>query len=129
MNKINTTGKRYLKNDSWHDDNGPIPGTPADWEPPMSDEEIEVAALSDPDAQPLTDTELKQMRRVSFAKHVRWKLGLSQREFAERFDIPVGTLQDWEQHRSEPDAASTAYLRVIAAEPGTVRQALLRVPA
>ena len=54
---------------------------------------------------------------------------LSQREFAARYDIPVGTLQDWEQRRSEPDAASMAYLRVIAAEPDTVRQALLKVPA
>jgi hypothetical protein len=32
----------------------------------MTDEEITVAALSDPDAQPLTEEQLKRMRRVPF---------------------------------------------------------------
>jgi putative transcriptional regulator len=126
MNKIVTTGKRFLKDDRWWDANGPIPGTPADWEPPMTDEEVTMAALSDPDAQPLSAEQLGQMRRVSYAKHVRWKLGLSQAEFAERFHIPVGTLRDWEQHRAKPDAAATAYLQVIAENPDAVRLALAR---
>jgi putative transcriptional regulator len=94
----------------------------------MTDEEITVAALSDPDAQPLTEEQLKRMRRVPFVKHVRWKLGLSQMEFATRFDIPVGTLRDWEQGRSEPDTTVTAYLRVIAADPNAVCQALGKTP-
>jgi putative transcriptional regulator len=126
MNKIVTTGKRFLKDDRWHDDNGPIPDSPADWDPPMSDEEVTLAALSDPDAQPLTAEQLARMRRVAFARHVRWKLGLSQAEFAARFHIPVGTLRDWEQHRTEPDAAAAAYLRVIAENPDAVRQALAK---
>ncbi len=126
MNKIVTTGKRFLKDDRWHDDNGPIPDSPADWDPPMSDEEVTLAALSDPDAQPLTAEQLGQMRRVAFARHVRWKLGLSQAEFAARFHIPIGTLRDWEQHRTEPEAAASAYLRVIAENPDAVRQALAK---
>jgi putative transcriptional regulator len=126
MSKIVTTGKRFIKDDRWHDANGPITGTPADWEPAMSDEEIELAALSDPDAQPLTAEQLEQMRSVAFARHVRWKLGLSQAEFAARFHIPIGTLRDWEQHRTEPDAAASAYLRVIAENPDAVRQALAK---
>ena len=128
MSKTVTTGKRFLKDDRWHDDNGPIPDTPADWEPPMTDEEIDLAARSDPDAQPLTEEQLGKMRRVSLAKHVRWKLGLSQTEFAARFQIPVGTLRDWEQHRSEPDAAAVAYLRVIAENPDAVSGALAKTP-
>jgi len=75
----------------------------------MTDEEIDAAAGADPDAQPLTDAQLKRMRRVPLAKHLRWKLGLSQAEFAERFHIPLGTLRDWEQHRSEPDQPARAY--------------------
>lgn len=126
MNKIVTTGKRFLKDDRWHDDNGPIPDSPADWDPPMSDEEVTLAALSDPDAQPLTAEQLARMRRVAFARRVRWKLGLSQAEFAARFHIPIGTLRDWEQHRTEPDAAAAAYLRVIAENPDAVRQALAK---
>lgn len=124
MSKIATTGKRYLKDDRWHDDTGPIGGTPADWEPPMSDDEVHEAALSDPDAQPSTPEQLSRMRRIAFAKHVRWKLRLGRQEFSSRFGIPLSTLQDWESHRSEPDAAALSYLRVILANPDGVRQAL-----
>ena len=90
----------------------------------LTDEEIHKAALADPDAQPLTESQLARMRRVSPVKRLRWKLGLSQAEFAERFQIPVGTLRDWEQHRSEPDQAAKAYLKVIAKDAEFVRRAL-----
>jgi hypothetical protein len=52
MNKLVTTGKRYLKDGRWYDDNGPLPDEPLGWEPPMTDEEITVAAKSDPDVPP-----------------------------------------------------------------------------
>lgn len=129
MSKIVTSGKRYLSGDHWCDDNGPIAGSPADWEPRMTDEEVEMAARSDPDAQPLTDPQLARMKRVPFARQVRWKVGLSQSEFAVRFQIPVGTLRDWEQGRSEPDAAAMAFLRVILADPQAVQRMLAKVPA
>jgi putative transcriptional regulator len=90
----------------------------------LTDEEIHKAALADPDAQPLTEAQLARMRRVSPVKRLRWKLGLSQAEFAERFQIPVGTLRDWEQHRSAPDQAAKAYLKVIAKDADFVRRAL-----
>ena len=59
----------------------------------MTDAEKLAAARSDPDAQPSTEAQLKRMRRVPFAKHVRWTLGLSQQEFADVFGIPIGTLR------------------------------------
>jgi putative transcriptional regulator len=124
MNKIVTSGKRYLKDDRWHDDNGPLPDHPGHWDPPMTDEEVHIAALSDPDAQPLTVDQLSKMRRVPFCKHVRFKLGLSQDAFARQFQIPVGTVRDWEQHRTTPDAAALAYLRVIDTDPEIVRKLL-----
>jgi putative transcriptional regulator len=123
MKKIATSGKRILKGDGWHDDNGLIP-VDAEWEPPMTDAEVLEAALSDPDAQPRTPEQLARMRRVSYARHVRWKLGLSQMEFARRFGIPVGTLRDWEQHRTTPDQAALSYLKVIANSPDAVVTAL-----
>jgi putative transcriptional regulator len=100
--------------------------TAADWArlDAMGDEEVLAAARADPDAQPLTEAQLKRMRRVSLARHVRWKLGMSQGDFAEAFHIPVGTLRDWEQHRCEPDHAAQAYLKVIARNPKAVRKAL-----
>ena len=100
--------------------------TLADWVrlDAMTEEEVMAAALSDPDAQPLSAEQLARMRRVPFAKHLRWKLGLSQSAFAQTFRIPLGTLRDWEQHRREPDQAARAYLEVIAREPEAVMRAL-----
>lgn len=90
----------------------------------MTDAEIVAAALSDPDNPPMTDEELARMRRVSQAKRIRRKLGLSQEDFAQRFQIPLGTLRDWEQHRREPDQAARAYLIVIEREHEAVDRAL-----
>lgn len=90
----------------------------------LTEEEVMAAALADPDAQPLTDEQLSRMKRISFVKRLRWKLGLSQADFARRFGIPVGTLRDWEQHRSKPDQAAESFLKVIAANPKAVEKAL-----
>ncbi len=79
----------------------------------------------DPDNMPLTPERLSKMRRISKAKFVRRKLGLSQEQFADLYQIPIGTLRDWEQHRTEPDATAKAYLKVIAADPEKVA-AMLR---
>ncbi|HEY1247321.1 MAG TPA: transcriptional regulator [Hyphomicrobiaceae bacterium] len=97
----------------------------------MTDTEVLDAARRDPDALPVEDRRpgsLGPARRVSLAKRIRWKLGLSQTEFAEVFRIPAGTLRDWEQHRREPDQAAQAYLEVIARNPDAVIEALKAVP-
>jgi putative transcriptional regulator len=92
---------------------------------PMTQEEVHAAALRDPDAQPLTKEELTRMRRVPRAKTLRRALGLTQEEFATRYQIPLGTLRDWEQGRAEPDQPARAYLKAIAGNPEAVRRALL----
>jgi putative transcriptional regulator len=90
----------------------------------LSEADILAAAEADPEAQPLTGKQLRAMKRVALAKQIRWKLGLSQEEFAARFQIPLGTLRDWEQHRTEPDQAAQAYLKVIAADAKFVARAV-----
>lgn len=90
----------------------------------VTDAERHAAALSDPDAQPLTPQAMSKLRRVPQVRVVRRALGLSQEEFAARFHIPVATLRDWEQNRKEPDAATRAYLTVIARAPDAVTAAL-----
>jgi putative transcriptional regulator len=75
---------------------------------------------------PLTAADLARMKRVPRAKIIRRALGLSQEEFASRYRIPLGTLRDWEQGRSEPDQTARAYLNVIAAEPEAAARALNR---
>jgi putative transcriptional regulator len=69
----------------------------------MTDEEVMAAALSDPDAQSLTQEQLCAARRVPRTKTLRRALHLTQEEFAARYRIPLGTLRDWEQGRCEPD--------------------------
>jgi putative transcriptional regulator len=91
---------------------------------PMTDEEVLAAALSDPDAQPLTPEDFKRMKRTPRAKIIRRALGFTQEEFAARFQIPLGTLRDWEQGAAEPDQAARAYLKVIAVDPEAVHKAL-----
>jgi putative transcriptional regulator len=90
----------------------------------MTAGDIEAAARSDPDAQPLSPADLARMRRTPRAKIIRRALALTQEEFAERYQIPLGTLRDWEQGRTEPDHPARAYLAVIAADPEGVRRAL-----
>jgi putative transcriptional regulator len=90
----------------------------------MSDAERHAAAVADPDALPLTPERLSLMKRTPQVKVIRRALGLSQEEFAARFQIPIGTLRDWEQGRKDPDAAARAYLVVIARNPAAVAEAL-----
>ena len=93
----------------------------------MTNANVVTAARADPEALPVEDRKpgsLGPAGRVALAKRIRWKLGLSQSQFAEAFLIPLGTLRDWEQHRRDPDQAARAYLEVIAREPEAVRRAL-----
>jgi len=78
----------------------------------------------DPENAPLSDKDLKRMKRTAQATIIRRALKLTQEEFAAQFHIPIGTLRDWEQDRNRPDSAAKAYLRVIASDPEAVRRAL-----
>ena len=86
----------------------------------MTEDEIEQAVASDPEASPLTESEAMALR----VQAIRKRMGLSQTQFAERFHIPVATLRDWEQARRQPDAAVWAYIQVIDHEPDAVLRAL-----
>jgi putative transcriptional regulator len=104
----------------------PLPQGGTDWArlDAMTDEEVMTAALSDPDARPLTREELARMRRVSRVKVLRQRLGMTQAEFAEAFHLPITTLRDWEQRRSTPDAPARALLLAIERDPDVMRRLL-----
>src|SRR4051794_9181378 len=102
-------GKLVRVHPDGHEDIMPVPA-PA----PMTEEEVHAAALSDPDALP---SSMRKLRPVPRVRTLRLALGLTQEEFAARYHIPLGTLRDWEQGRSEPDAPARAYLKVIAVNP------------
>jgi putative transcriptional regulator len=71
----------------------------------------------DPDNLPWTPAQLANRKRIPRVRTLRRQLSLTQEEFSEQFHIPVGTLRDWEQGRSEPDAPAKALLKLIAADP------------
>jgi putative transcriptional regulator len=117
MNNDDTTNKMpNSEQDDWADFDA------------MTDAERLAAALSDPDAQPMTEEQLAR-NPISRAKTIRRVLDLSQEDFAARFHIPLGTLRDWEQGRKEPDAAARAYLTVIGRNPDAVTDALASAPS
>ena len=93
-----------------------------------TEEEILAAAMSDPDCRPMTAEERARAQRVPRVKSLRRALRLTQEEFAARYHIPVGTLRDWEQGRTEPDQPARAYLRVIANDPEGISNSLKRGP-
>ena len=90
----------------------------------MTDEEVYQRALADPDNPPRSTAQLARMRRVPNPRWLRLSLGLAQEQFAHQFQIALGTLRDWEQGVRRSDSTGKASLRVIAANPDVVRQAL-----
>jgi putative transcriptional regulator len=92
--------------------------------PKLGDADIEAAARIDPDNKPRTSESEGKLKRVPQVKVMRRALGFTQEEFALRFHIPLGTLRDWEQGKSEPDSCARAYLKVIARNPNAVTDAL-----
>ena len=104
----------------------PKPESRTDWARlnRMSDEEIERAALDDPDAQPLSDEKLARGFPPKALAALRKRLGLSQAEFARQFMFNLRTLRDWEQGRRQPEGIARTYLRVIERNPDAVRAAL-----
>jgi putative transcriptional regulator len=89
-----------------------------------TDGELETRARSDPDNPPLSDAELRRMRRVPLPKAIRHRLGMTQEEFARSFHLSLATIRDWEQGRYQPDRSARTLLRLIALMPDAVRAAL-----
>ena len=80
----------------------------------------------DPDNPPRTEAQLSRMKRVPRARSLRRALMLTQEEFSARYHIPIGTLRDWEQGRTEPDAPAKALLHLIASDPEGAAEKLRR---
>ncbi len=94
----------------------------------MSDQDIKNAARADPDNPILTPAELEEFAPLADAKLIRQSMRLTQEDFAHMFQIPIGTLRDWEQHRTEPDRAAQNFLKVISVTPNAVVRALSKFP-
>jgi putative transcriptional regulator len=94
----------------------------------MTEEDIEYNALMDPNFEPfLTNEDREKIKTLPDPKRIRKKLKLTQKEFSRRYEIPLGTLRDWERRVRFPDSAARAYLTVISRDPKRVA-ALLAAP-
>jgi putative transcriptional regulator len=56
-------------------------------------------------------------------KQIRNRLKMSQREFSDRFGIPIETVRHWEQGRRQPDRAAMAFYQVLEKQPKAVLEA------
>lgn len=59
-----------------------------------------------------------------FTRRVRRRLGWSQAEFAERIDVSLDTIRNWEQGRRCPTGAARALLKVLDKAPEAALTAL-----
>jgi putative transcriptional regulator len=69
----------------------------------MTDVEVQAAAMRDPDTGSMTDEEFANAQLMPRTRTLRRALGLTRKEFAARFHIPLNVLCDWEEGRAEPD--------------------------
>jgi len=90
----------------------------------LTEEEIQAAALADPDEQPLELLIAQGWKRLVNVKRLRERLGMTQEEFAKTYWIPLGTLRDWEQRRKNADRTAQAYLKAIEKDPKVVAELL-----
>jgi putative transcriptional regulator len=55
---------------------------------------------------------------------IRRSLGLSQRDFANRYGFSVRAVQDWEQNRRTPEPSARILLKIIEKRPEAVEEVL-----
>jgi putative transcriptional regulator len=59
-----------------------------------------------------------------FVRHVRARCGLTQAAFAERIEVPLETVRNWEQGQRSPRGPARALLKLIDRAPDTAFAAL-----
>jgi putative transcriptional regulator len=79
----------------------------ADWARIDATTEAEIAGQAAAD-----DAEVAREAAL-WARRVRRRTGLSQSKFAERIDVPVSTVRNWERGTHPPHGAARTLLRVI----------------
>jgi putative transcriptional regulator len=94
----------------------------------MNDEDFKKLVESIEQAGAIRAGNKKASRRTKIKepdpKQIRESLGLSQSDFALLIGVSARTIQNWEQHRREPEGAAKALLRVTAKNPDAVLEAL-----
>ena len=61
---------------------------------------------------------------AAFVRHVRARYGLTQAAFAEKIEVPLETLRNWEQGKRSPRGPARALLKLIDRAPEAAFAAL-----
>jgi putative transcriptional regulator len=61
---------------------------------------------------------------AAFVRQVRVRCGLTQAAFADRIEVPVETVRNWEQGKRTPRGPARALLKLIASSPDAAFAAL-----
>ncbi|TCM04523.1 transcriptional regulator [Sphingomonas sp. PP-CC-3G-468] len=84
------------------------------------------AGLSDAIAHANGETGYARVAAPIDVAAIRKRTGKTQDQFARAYHLPLGTVRDWEQSRSQPDAPARVLLALIKAEPDTIEQLVQR---
>ena len=87
-------------------------------------QKVDTTTESDITRQMAEDEREAMQDAARYARRVRRKLGLSQREFARRIHVSVETVRNWEQGKRVPTGAAQALLRVLDKAPEAAMMAL-----
>ena len=71
-----------------------------------------------------SDDAVAMLDAAKFARRVRRRLGLTQMQFAQRIDVPLDTVRNWEQGKRSPTGAARALLKVLDRTPESALAAL-----
>lgn len=85
-----------------------------------------MAKANDSDASGVSVAAAKRALMGRRVRELRDRLGLSQKEFAETFGIPINSIRQYEIGRYMPPPAVRAYIKLIEAEPDMVRGIISR---
>ncbi len=61
---------------------------------------------------------------AKFVRHVRARCGLTQAAFADRIEVPIETVRNWEQGKRSPRGPARALLKLIDSAPEAAFAAL-----
>ncbi len=81
-----------------------------------------------------TETQIRQNQRIdtlqakadggAYLRGIRERLGFTQSDFAQRINVPLDTLRNWEQGKRKPTGAASALLKILDKAPQAALAAL-----
>lgn len=90
----------------------------------IDDARVDTTGEAEIARQAATDDAEAVQDAAQFARQVRQRMGLSQAEFAQRIDVSLETIRNWEQGKRSPTGAAKALLRLLDHAPQLALRAL-----